>query len=70
MEVSVNTTIRVDVSLAVGELEESVIVTGEAPMLQTDRTNTGRIIERIGRFEHKIGMRIRDWGLEVLMADP
>ena len=31
--------------LAVGQLEESVIVTGEAPMLQTDRTDTGRIIE-------------------------
>ena len=32
-------------SLTVGELEESVTVTGEAPMLQTDRTDTGRIIE-------------------------
>jgi carboxypeptidase family protein len=45
VEVSVNTTIRVDIQLAVGTLEESVIVTGEAPMLQTDRTDTGRIIE-------------------------
>ncbi len=45
VEVSVNTTIRVDISLSVGALEESVIVTGEAPMLQTDRTDTGRIIE-------------------------
>ncbi len=45
VEVSVNTTIRVEISLAVGTLEESVIVTGEAPMLQTDRTDTGRIIE-------------------------
>src|SRR5687767_7212539 len=45
VEVSVNTTVRVDISLGVGELEESVIVTGEAPMLQTDRTDTGRIIE-------------------------
>ncbi|RPI56798.1 MAG: TonB-dependent receptor [Acidobacteria bacterium] len=45
VEVSVNTTVRVDIGLAVGELEESVIVTGEAPMLQTDRTDTGRIIE-------------------------
>src|SRR5262245_60831139 len=43
VEVSVNTTIRVDIQLAVGTLEESVIVTGEAPMLQTDRTDTGRI---------------------------
>ena len=45
VEVSVNTTVRVEISLAVGTLEESVIVTGEAPMLQTDRTDTGRIIE-------------------------
>jgi hypothetical protein len=45
IDVAVNTTIRVDVPLVVGELEESVTVTGEAPMLQTDRTDTGRIIE-------------------------
>src|SRR5687768_3343699 len=45
VEVSVNTTVRVDISLTVGQLEESVMVTGEAPMLQTDRTDTGRIIE-------------------------
>ena len=45
VEVNVNTTIRVDIALTVGELEESVTVTGEAPMLQTDRTDTGRIIQ-------------------------
>ena len=45
MDVNVNTTVRVDIALTVGELEESVTVTGEAPMLQTDRTDTGRIIE-------------------------
>src|SRR6185503_7007794 len=45
VDVSVNTTVRVDIALSVGELEESVTVTGEAPMLQTDRTDTGRIIE-------------------------
>ena len=45
VEVSVNTTVRVDIALSVGQLEESVMVTGEAPMLQTDRTDTGRIIE-------------------------
>src|SRR5688572_6996911 len=32
VEVSVNTTVRVEIVLAVGQLEESVIVTGEAPM--------------------------------------
>jgi hypothetical protein len=45
VEVSVNTTVRVDIALSVGALEESVIVTGEAPMLQTDRTDTGRVIQ-------------------------
>ena len=45
VEVNVNTTVRVDIALTLGELEESVTVTGEAPMLQTDRTDTGRIIE-------------------------
>ena len=45
LEVSVNTTVRVDIPLTLGELEESVTVTGEAPMLQTDRTDTGRIIQ-------------------------
>ena len=45
VEVNVNTTVRVDIALTVGQLEESVMVTGEAPMLQTDRTDTGRIIE-------------------------
>src|SRR4051812_7418176 len=36
VEVNVNTTVRVDIALSVGALEESVTVTGEAPMLQTD----------------------------------
>src|SRR2546423_8100371 len=45
VEVDVNTTVRVDISLKIGELSESVMVTGEAPMLQTDRTDTGRIIQ-------------------------
>jgi hypothetical protein len=45
VEVNVNTTVRVDISLKIGELSESVMVTGEAPMLQTDRTDTGRIIQ-------------------------
>ena len=46
VEVNVNSTIRVDISLTVGELEESVTVIGrERRMLQTDRADTGRIIE-------------------------
>src|SRR5947207_6305415 len=45
VEVDVNTTVRVDMQLSIGELAESVLVTGEAPMLQTDRADTGRIIQ-------------------------
>lgn len=45
VEVSVNTTVRVDIGLKIGELSESILVTGEAPMLQTDRSDTGRIIQ-------------------------
>jgi Carboxypeptidase regulatory-like domain len=45
VEVQVNTTIRVDLKLEVGTLQETVTVVGESPLLQTDRTDTGRIIE-------------------------
>ena len=45
VEVNANTTVRVDIGLVIGQLEESLIVTGESPLLQTDRTDTGRIIE-------------------------
>jgi len=43
----VNTSIRVDLALSVGELAETVTVTGETPLLQTDRTDTGRVLESI-----------------------
>jgi hypothetical protein len=45
MEVLVNGTRRVDVQLQVGEVSESVQVTSEAPLLQTDRADTGRTVE-------------------------
>lgn len=45
VEVKVNTTLRVDLPLAVGTVEESVTVVGESPLLQTDRVDTGRLIE-------------------------
>ncbi len=43
--VDVNTTIRVDLTLQVGDMTEAVTVSAETPVLQTDRTDTGRIIE-------------------------
>ena len=45
VRVDVNTTIRVDLELQTGEISEVVTVTSETPALQTDRTDTGRIIE-------------------------
>jgi hypothetical protein len=43
--VHVNTTMRVDLKLEVGAVAETITVVGESPLLQTDRTDTGRIIE-------------------------
>jgi len=45
VKVDVNSTIRVDVVLEVGAVSESVTVSVETPVLQTDRTDTGRILE-------------------------
>ena len=43
--VDVNTTVRVDLRMEVGTVQESIEVTAEAPVLQTDRTDTGRTLE-------------------------
>lgn len=43
--VPVNTTLRVDLRLEVGTVAETVTVVGQSPLLQTDRTDTGRLIE-------------------------
>ena len=45
VKVDVNTTVRVDLTLEVGQMTETVSVQAESPLLQTDRTDTGRIIE-------------------------
>jgi hypothetical protein len=45
VKVDVNTTVRVDLSLPVGQMTEEVTVSAESPVLQTDRADTGRIIE-------------------------
>ena len=47
IEVQVNTTIRVDLRLTVGAVAETVTVVGDSPLLQTDRTDTGRVIDSI-----------------------
>jgi hypothetical protein len=45
VRVDVNTTMRVDLSLELGQVTEAVTVAAETPILQTDRTDTGRILE-------------------------
>jgi len=44
VEVPVNSTVRVDLKMEVGAIEESVTVVGESPLLQTDRADTSKII--------------------------
>lgn len=45
VEVLVNSTVRVDLTLEPGNVAESIDVVAEVPLLQTDRTDTGRKIE-------------------------
>jgi hypothetical protein len=45
VEVKVNSTVRVDIALEVGAMEETVEVVQQAAPLQTDRADTGRTIE-------------------------
>src|SRR4030095_14493837 len=45
VQVDVNTTIRVDLALEAGNVSETVNVSAETPALQTDRADTGRLIE-------------------------
>ncbi len=45
VQVDVNTTVRVDMVLQPGDLTETVNVSAETPSLQTDRTDTGRLID-------------------------
>ena len=45
VKLDVNTTVRVDLKLEVGQVSETLTVSAETPLLQTDRTDTGRILE-------------------------
>lgn len=46
LEVAVDATLRADFQLVPGDVSESIEVSAEAPVLQTDRSDTGRLIER------------------------
>jgi hypothetical protein len=45
VQVDVNTTVRVDLVLQPGDVTETVSVSAETPALQTDRADTGRLID-------------------------
>jgi hypothetical protein len=45
VDVLVNSTVRVDFSMTPGAVSETIDVTAEAPMLQTERADTGRKVE-------------------------
>jgi len=65
VEVNANTTVRVDIGLVIGQLEESLMVTGESPLLQTDRTDTGRIIESVQIVQMPLGFNRNFQGMLV-----
>src|SRR5204862_2894032 len=53
--VPVNATVRVDLKMEIGALEESITVVGQSPLLQTDRADTGRMIESVHLQEVPLG---------------
>src|SRR3954468_18310447 len=65
VEVPVNTTVRVDLKMEVGAIEESVTVVGASPLLQTDRADTGRLIESVHLQEAPLGFNRNFQGMLV-----
>ncbi len=55
VQVLVNTTVRADLELVVGAVSETVSVTAEVAMLQTDRSDTGRKLEAIQLVNMPLG---------------
>src|SRR5262252_7539900 len=65
VEVPVNATVRVDMRLEIGAIEESVTVVGSSPLLQTDRADTSRIIEAVHLEEVPLGFNRNFQGMMV-----
>jgi hypothetical protein len=65
VKVDVNTTVRVDLNLEAGQISEAVTVSAETPALQTDRTDTGRLIESKMVTEIPLGFNRNFQGLLV-----
>src|SRR5262249_22650961 len=62
--VDVNTTVRVDLVMEVGEVTETVTIeAGGAPPLQTDRADTGRLLESKQVTELPLGFNRNFQGL-------
>src|SRR5690349_1650828 len=57
VRVDVNTTIRVDLTLEAGAVTEVLTVSADPPPLQSDRADTGRILqgEQIAAMPHRSG---------------
>src|SRR2546423_13185053 len=51
-----NSTARVDLQLQPGNVTETVVVSGDAPILQTDRTDTGRSMDAVMIEELPLGV--------------
>ena len=65
VRVDVNTTMRVDLTLELGQLTETVTVASETPVLQTDRTDTGRMLDAKMVSEIPLGFNRNFQGLLV-----
>ena len=65
VDVPVNATVRVDLRMDVGAVEESVTVVGASPLLQTDRADTSRIIESIHLAEVPLGFNRNFQGMMI-----
>ena len=55
IDVLVNTTVRADLVLQPGALNEQITVMAEVPILQTDRADTGRKIEAVQMVNMPLG---------------
>jgi len=55
VDVIVNTTVRIDLTLQPGQITETVTVTAETALLQTERADTGRKIETVQLHDLPLG---------------
>ena len=61
VELTVNSTVRVDLQLHPGEATETMVVTAEVPTLQTDRADVGGKVELTQLAELPIGGPVRNF---------